>query len=123
MSMLHQFGAPVKSNDNHMTTTFSSQVYKLLKTVPKGNVTTYKALAHALGTRAYRAVGYAMRCNPYAPTVPCHRVVANDGTIGGFKGKTSGETIAEKIHMLKEEGVTITDNKIVNFPQILHTFS
>jgi len=50
--------------------TFSGQIYDLLRTVPRGRVTTYKLLAHTLGTRAYRAVGQAMRKNPYAPEVP-----------------------------------------------------
>jgi methylated-DNA-[protein]-cysteine S-methyltransferase len=49
---------------------FADNVYDLLRTVPKGRVTTYKELAHALGTRAYRGVGQAMRTNPYAPEVP-----------------------------------------------------
>ncbi|MBI3026936.1 MGMT family protein, partial [Candidatus Woesearchaeota archaeon] len=49
---------------------FNEKIYELLKKVPKGKVTTYKELAHSAGTRAYRAVGQAMRCNPYAPIVP-----------------------------------------------------
>ena len=50
--------------------TFSDKIYDLLRTVPKGRVTTYKELALALGTRAYRGVGQAMKRNPYAPEVP-----------------------------------------------------
>ena len=50
--------------------TFSDRVYDLLKRVPKGRVTTYKEIAHALETRAYRGVGQAMKRNPYAPLVP-----------------------------------------------------
>jgi methylated-DNA-[protein]-cysteine S-methyltransferase len=50
--------------------TFSDKAYDLLRTVPKGRVTTYKEIARALGTRAYRGVGQAMRKNPYAPEVP-----------------------------------------------------
>ena len=49
---------------------FSEKVYALLKEVPKGRVTTYKELAQALGTKAYRGVGQAMKRNPYAPEVP-----------------------------------------------------
>ena len=49
---------------------FSEKAYDLLRKVPKGRVTTYKELAHALGTEAYRGVGQAMRTNPYAPEVP-----------------------------------------------------
>ncbi len=50
--------------------TFSDKAYDLLRNVPKGRVTTYKEIAHALETRAYRGVGQAMKRNPYAPEVP-----------------------------------------------------
>ncbi len=50
--------------------TFSDKVYDLLRKVPKGRVTTYKEIAHALETRAYRGGGQAMKRNPYAPEVP-----------------------------------------------------
>ena len=50
--------------------TFSDKVYDLLRKVPEGRVTTYKEIAHAMGTRAYRGVGQAMKRNPYAPEVP-----------------------------------------------------
>jgi len=50
--------------------TFADKAYDLLRKVPKGRVTTYKEIAHALKTRAYRGVGQAMRRNPYAPEVP-----------------------------------------------------
>ena len=50
--------------------TFADKAYDLLRKVPKGRVTTYKEIAHALETRAYRGVGEAMRKNPYAPEVP-----------------------------------------------------
>ena len=59
---------------------FSEKVYFLTKKVPKGRVTTYKELAKKLKTKAYRAVGQALKCNPYAPKVPCHRVVKSVGT-------------------------------------------
>ena len=50
--------------------TFADKAYDLLRKVPAGRVTTYKEIAHALGTKAYRGVGQAMRTNPYAPEVP-----------------------------------------------------
>lgn len=100
----------------------ADRVYTLLKTVPRGRVTTYKALADAMGTKSYRAIGQIMRTNPYAPQVPCHRVVASDGTIGGFMGKKHGPTIQKKIAMLQKEGVAIEKNRMVNFPAILHKF-
>ena len=49
---------------------FAEKAYELLRKVPKGRVTTYKEIAIALDTKAYRGVGQAMRTNPYAPEVP-----------------------------------------------------
>jgi len=86
---------------------FSERCYKILRKVPKGKVTTYKAIAHKLNTKAYRAVGNAMNKNPYAPKVPCHRVVNSSGELGGF---ASG--IKNKIKLLKKEGIKIKNNKI-----------
>ena len=103
-----------------MENTFNEKIYALLKKVPKGKVTTYKALAEALGTKAYRAVGQAMRCNPYAPKVPCHRVVKSDGSIGGFGGtkELSSPELSKKMKLLRKEGVFIKGNKIVNFQDL-----
>ena len=91
---------------------FNEKCYAILSKVPKGKVTTYKALAEALNTKAYRAVGNAMNKNPYAPKVPCHRVVGSDGSMTGF---ASG--IKNKIKMLKKEGIEIKNNKVdlINF--------
>ena len=93
---------------------FNQKIYSLLKKVPKGKITTYKALANALGTKAYRAVGQAMRCNPYAPIVPCHRVVKSDGSIGGFSGSINpnSKEVKRKIRMLMQESVKIKNRKI-----------
>jgi len=104
--------------------TFNEKAYKLLRKVPKGKVTTYKALSEKLGTKAYRAVGQAMRCNPYAPKVPCHRVVSSDGSIGGFSGTKNPESkeIKKKISMLKNEGIKIKNNRIVDFEKRLFHF-
>jgi methylated-DNA-[protein]-cysteine S-methyltransferase len=101
----------------------ATNVYKLLKKVPKGRVTTYKALGDAVGTHGYRVIGQIMRTNPFAPEVPCHRVVASDGSVGGFMGKTTGKNIQKKIELLRLEGVTIVGNKIADFPNRLFTFS
>lgn len=98
-------------------TPLAIQTYKLLKTVPPGRVTTYKAIADALGTRGYRAIGQFMKHNPYAPIVPCHRVVASDGTIGGFNGG-----VRKKIRMLRAEGINIARGRIIDFPAVLFPF-
>jgi len=86
---------------------FNKRCYSLLARVPKGKVTTYKAIAEALNCKAYRAVGNAMNKNPYAPRVPCHRVIAADGCLGGF---ASG--VKKKAAMLRREGVVIEKGKI-----------
>ena len=96
---------------------FSEKCYSLLKKVPKGKVTTYNALAYALGTKAYRAVGSAMNKNPNAPKVPCHRVVKSSGEIGGFAlGKR------KKIEMLEREGIKIEKGKVIDFEKRLFKF-
>ena len=92
--------------------TIAERVYEVVKRVPKGKVTTYKTVAEALDCKAYQAVGQVLRKNPYAPIVPCHRVVASDGSLGGFMGKRSGKNIKEKIRMLKAEGVQVTNGKV-----------
>ena len=86
---------------------FNERCYALLLQVPRGKVTTYKALAEALGTNAYRAVGNAMNKNPYAPRVPCHRVIASNGSLGGF-----AHGVPAKITLLEKEGIFIIDGKI-----------
>jgi|TARA_Y100000310_G_scaffold293020_1_gene322274 methylated-DNA-[protein]-cysteine S-methyltransferase len=90
-----------------MPTKFQNKVYKICKKVPKGKVTTYKAIAKVMGNKAYRAVGSALNKNPYAPRVPCHRVINTNGNLGGF---ASG--LKNKIKLLKKEGVQIKNNKI-----------
>src|SRR3989338_7273353 len=104
---------------------FNEKVYALLRKVPKGKVTTYKALAEKLNTKAYRAVGQAMRCNPYAPEVPCHRCVSSNGSIGGFSGQLNPKSkeVKRKIKMLLTEGIKVKDNKITNFDERFHTFN
>lgn len=100
----------------------ADRVYSLLKQVPKGKTTTYKILAQKAGTKAYRAVGQILRKNPYFPQAPCHRVVASDGTIGGFGGTREGKKIAQKKTLLKKEGIEFKGNKIKNFNKVLFKF-
>jgi methylated-DNA-[protein]-cysteine S-methyltransferase len=73
--------------------------------VPPGQVTTYGTLAQALGRGSARAVGQALRRNPYAPEVPCHRVIAADLRLGGFHGAHSGAPLEHKRKLLAAEGV------------------
>lgn len=86
---------------------FSEKVYKVISRIPRGRVSTYKAVARALNCKAYRAVGNALNKNPYAPKIPCHRIVSSSGFVGGF-----ARGIKAKIRMLRKEGVIIKNNKI-----------
>ena len=99
-----------------MKYSFNQQCYKVLQKVPRGKVTTYKELAKVLHSKAYRAVGNAMNRNPYAPYVPCHRVVKSNGEVGGFASGTR-----KKISMLKKEGIKIVKGKI-DLKKYLHKF-
>ncbi|TGO34312.1 hypothetical protein BHYA_0203g00170 [Botrytis hyacinthi] len=94
-------------------TDFQRKVYTLLLQIPAGKVSSYASLAKALST-APRAVGGALRRNPYAPQVPCHRIICADGAIGGFKGEAqnapSGINQSEKLGLLKNEGVEFDEN-------------
>ncbi|KAL6830447.1 6-O-methylguanine DNA methyltransferase [Trichoderma sp. SZMC 28015] len=93
-------------------TPFEKRVWTALCQIPRGRVTTYGLLSAHLGTSP-RAVGNALRRNPFAPEVPCHRVVATGGTLGGFKGSWpkdgEGITITEKKSLLRGEGVRLDD--------------
>ena len=88
-------------------TPFRRRVYEALLEVPPGHVTTYGLLARRVGCGSARAVGGALRANPFAPEVPCHRVVSADLAIGGFCGCRAGEAIARKIVLLRSEGVPL----------------
>ena len=89
---------------------FHQRVWAVTARVPRGRVVTYGDLAKAVGGptfRGYRAVGHAMNRNPYAPQVPCHRVVGSDGRLTGF---ASG--LEAKRQLLESEGVTIVSDRV-----------
>ena len=93
-----------------------------MREVPRGEVTSYHELAEAVGVGSSQAVGQALRRNPYAPEVPCHRVVRSDGSIGGFRGCVEGSPVDRKIRLLQEEGVGIEDGKVKEFEKKKHVF-
>ena len=99
---------------------FAEKVYNLTGKVPKGSVTTYKEIAKKLKTRAYRAVGTALRKNTKPIIIPCHRVVKSNGTDGDYCGIKNSR---KKAMLLKKEGIRIKNNKIVDFGKILLKFS
>jgi methylated-DNA-[protein]-cysteine S-methyltransferase len=86
---------------------FNQKVWALTSRIPAGSVTTYANIAHKLGTRAYRAVGQALHNNPYAPGVPCHRVVGSDGRLTGY-----AHGLPAKQKLLASEGVDVVRNRV-----------
>jgi methylated-DNA-[protein]-cysteine S-methyltransferase len=86
-------------------TSFQLKVWKYLKKIPRGRVKTYTQVAKGIGKPlAVRAVANAIGKNPYAPIIPCHRVIRSDGSLGGYSGKGGVKT---KKLLLKKEGITL----------------
>lgn len=88
-------------------TPFQRRVYMALLDVPRGETITYGELARRIGCRSAQAVGQALKRNPFAPVVPCHRVIAANGSLGGYNGMCEGEEAEHKRMLLEEEGVSI----------------
>jgi methylated-DNA-[protein]-cysteine S-methyltransferase len=105
-----------------VSTAFQRRVWGLLATIPRGRVATYKELARALSCGSPRAVGQALKQNPDAPRVPCHRIIRSDLTIGGYQGKTRGRELENKRRLLAGEGVTFGQNGVLTDPQRLFHF-
>tara|TARA_A100000164_G_scaffold376354_1_gene413219 strand:- start:1838 stop:2107 length:270 start_codon:yes stop_codon:yes gene_type:complete len=83
-------------------TRFQIKVWKYLMKIPRGKVKTYKEVAIGINKpKAARAVANACGKNPYAPKVPCHRVIGSDGSLGGFSAPGG---IKAKKKLLKKEG-------------------
>src|SRR4051812_42581007 len=87
---------------------FNQKVWALTARIPKGQVMTYADIARKPNTKGYRAVGNALNKTPYAPAVPCHRVVGSDGKLTGYAGG-----LEKKRRMLQQEGIAITDGKVI----------
>lgn len=88
------------TNDKCQMTEFQEKVYNAVKKIPEGETRSYEWVAKQIGNpKAVRAVGNALNKNPYAPVVPCHRVIRKDGSIGGFAGG-----VKKKKALLKKEG-------------------
>jgi methylated-DNA-[protein]-cysteine S-methyltransferase len=99
-------------------TDFQEKVYRTAKRIPKGYVTTYGILAREIGCRSSRAIGQALKKNPFAPFVPCHRVISSDFSPGGFQGKREGLNISRKIRLLSKEGVLFSNGKLVDSKRV-----
>ena len=86
-------------------TKFQLKVWKYLKTIPRGTVKNYKQIAIAIKRpKSARAVANACGKNPYAPKIPCHRVIRSDGGLGGYSGRGGIKT---KLLLLRSEKVDI----------------
>ena len=104
-----------------MATELQEKVWQQISKIPRGKVTTYKELANAVDSQAVRAVASAVGKNPYAPRVPCHRVVLSSGKIGKY---THPLGVSKKIELLKEEGVFVdSKGKVVDFSNKIYRFS
>ena len=86
-------------------TKFQLKVWKYLKKIPKGQIRTYSDVAKAINKpKSVKAVANAIGKNPYAPKIPCHRVIRSDGTLGGYSGRGG---IKQKLKLLRSEKVAI----------------
>ena len=92
-------------NNDFRGTKFQKKVWNYLKTIRKGTVKTYKQVAIGINRpKSARAVANAVGKNPFAPKIPCHRVIRSDGSLGGYSGKGGVKT---KKLLLKREGVIV----------------
>lgn len=95
--------------DLHAATEFQHQVYDELIRVPHGRLTTYGRLARALGSPgSAQAVGQAVGANPVPIVIPCHRVVAADGKLGGYSGGLPVKVALLGIEKVEVDGTTPT---------------
>ncbi|EXJ95764.1 hypothetical protein A1O1_00888 [Capronia coronata CBS 617.96] len=125
-SVSHELKQMVHSIRSHPSLTpYRKKLYLTLLSVPEGRYTTYAAMSDYLNSSA-RAVGSGMRNNPFAPEVPCHRVLAANGTIGGFHGDwgKDGKFADRKVELLRSEGVRFDGHgKVVGEPfRLFHSF-
>ena len=107
MSKSSGFERQIKAGEILPGMSFNEKVWALTARIPAGQVRTYAWIARELGTKGYRAVGNALNRNPYAPAVPCHRVVGSDGSLTGFAGG-----IDKKLELLAGEGVGLRNGKV-----------
>jgi len=98
-----------------MEDNFFERVYAIVRQIPEGKVTSYGAIAKALGTaRSSRMVGWAMNASHNLDDVPAHRVVNRNGMLTG-KHHFDGTNLMQQL--LENEGIEVVNNQIVNFEQ------
>ena len=97
---------------------FSYKVYRIITNIPSGSVTSYKEIARVLDSSP-RAIGQALKNNPFSPQVPCHRVIKSDGSLGGFFGSEENQELMRKKSLLEQEGILFDDQGRINKEQII----
>jgi methylated-DNA-[protein]-cysteine S-methyltransferase len=102
------FESDIKAGRITKGMTFNQKVWALTSRIPKGKVATYGGIARKLNSNGCRAVGNALNKNPYAPEVPCHRVVGSTGALTGFAGG-----LTKKQALLSAEGVRLRRGRVV----------
>ena len=107
--------------DASRVTPFERSVYDAISRVPCGKLTTYKLVAKSISCGSNQAIGQALKGNPFAPKVPCHRVIRTDLTIGGFAGHREGPEIRRKMRLLASEGIKFERGHLVD-PSNIYTF-
>jgi len=96
---------------------FFQRVYRVVRRIPYGRVTTYGAIARAVGSpQSSRTVGYAMNASHSLPDVPAHRVVNRSGVLTG-KHHFAGSNTMQRL--LEQEGVEVREDRVVQFDQLL----
>ncbi|KAK7023510.1 hypothetical protein VNI00_016728 [Paramarasmius palmivorus] len=109
-----------KTKDGKRVPSHHWDVYDFTKTIPRGKVTTYKEVCRAVGGSP-RSVGNALRNNPFAPHIPCHRVIASNLFAGGYCGEwgaksKTGTQYFRKLDILTEEGLSFDQKGILQDP-------
>ena len=99
----------LKSNNDN----FFERVYEIVRQIPEGKVTSYGAIAKAIGAaRSARMVGWAMNASHNLEDVPAHRVVNRIGILSG-KHHFEGTNLMQQL--LENEGIKVVDNQIIDF--------
>ncbi len=96
------------------STVFEQKVYDAISRIPAGRVSTYSLVGKIIGCRSAQAIGQALKRNPFAPKVPCHRVISSSLAIGGYSGAVSGGKVKRKLKLLASEGVRFEDGVLTD---------
>lgn len=98
-----------------------NDLWSLLKKIPAGKVSTYKAVCEKLNLKNPRNVGWMLKHNTNAPVVPCHRIIQSSGLVGGYNGAATGTHVQRKLKLLKSEGILFNSKgKIEDHSRVLH---